>query len=112
MKILLDECVTRKLKRHLSEFATVETVTEAGFAGLKNGKLLTAAESRGFDVLLTIDRNMNYQQNISRYSLVLVVFNAFRSNVKYLAPLVPIFLKQSNSFEKGKTYVIEMPPFQ
>ncbi|MFN0174467.1 MAG: DUF5615 family PIN-like protein [Saprospiraceae bacterium] len=105
MKILLDECVTRKLKKHLSGFA-VQTVTELDLSGLKNGKLLAAAEQMGFEVLLTIDKNIDSQQNISKFNLTLVVFDAVKSNVKYLAPLVPSFLAQMPDFEKGKTYVI------
>jgi hypothetical protein len=54
MKILLDECVTRKLRQHLTEFE-VKTVVEMGWSGLKNGSLLTAAIEDEFDILLTID---------------------------------------------------------
>jgi len=57
MKILLDECVTRKLKRHLIEFE-VRTVVEMNWSGLKNGNLLSAAVMDEFDILLTIDKNL------------------------------------------------------
>ena len=105
MKILLDECVTRKLRKHLSGHA-VQTVTELDLSGLKNGKLLAAAEQMGFEILLTIDKNIDYQQNISKFNLILVVFDAVKSNIKYLAPLVTGFLTQLPDFEKGKTYII------
>ncbi len=105
MKILLDECITRKLKKHLSGFE-VQTVTEAGLSGFKNGKLLAAAEQMGFDVLLTIDKNIDYQQNINKFNLTLVVFDVFKSNIKYLLPLVPEFLNQLSGFQKGRTYTI------
>jgi hypothetical protein len=63
VKLLLDECVTRHLKR---EFATheVHTVEEAGFKGLENGNLLRAASGR-YDVLITVDRNLPHQQNLT-----------------------------------------------
>ena len=63
MKLLLDECVTRHLKR---EFANheVHTVEEAGFKGLENGNLLRAA-SGIYDVLITVDQNLPYQQNLT-----------------------------------------------
>jgi len=106
MKILLDECVSRKAKRLFANYE-VSTVPEEGFAGLKNGKLLTASEDAGFDILLTIDKNMNYQQNINKFELVLVVFGVFKSGVKYMEELMPEFERQVDSFEKGKCYVIE-----
>jgi len=63
VKLLLDECVTRRLKR---EFANheVHTVDEAGLKGLENGDLLKAASGK-YEVLVTVDRNLPYQQNIS-----------------------------------------------
>jgi len=78
-----------------------------GFGGLKNGKLLTATEEAGFDILLTIDKNMNYQQNISKYDLILVVFDVFKSGVKYMEELMPEFESQVDSFEKGNAYLIQ-----
>lgn len=62
MKVLLDECVTHYLKR---DFAAHEvlTVEEAGFKGLKNGQLLQAASGE-YDVLITVDQNLHYQQNL------------------------------------------------
>ena len=62
MKLLLDECVTRQLK---SEFESheVHTVEEAGFKGFENGELLRAANGI-YDVLITVDRNIQYQQNL------------------------------------------------
>ena len=57
MKILLDECVTKRLKTHLSQHE-IKTVTEKGWSGLKNGQLMAAASGEGFDILLTIDKNL------------------------------------------------------
>ena len=60
MKLLLDECIHVKYRLQLAAYGyTVETVRYAGFAGLKNGKLLAAAEEK-FNVLVTIDQNMKY----------------------------------------------------
>jgi hypothetical protein len=60
MKVLLDECVTRKLRRDFQEHE-VETVEEAGLKGLKNGALLRSASDR-YDVLVTVDQSLSYQQ--------------------------------------------------
>ncbi len=62
MKLLLDECVARDLKRDLSGHEVV-TVVEAGYKGLKNGELLRAA-SPVYDAFITVDRNLPFQQNI------------------------------------------------
>lgn len=105
MKILLDECVSRKVKNLLSKFE-VYTVAEMGFNGLKNGKLLTQAEKNDFDIVLTIDKNIDSQQNISKYALSLVILNALKSNIKYFEALIPEFKSQINSFQKGNSYII------
>ncbi len=107
MKILLDECVTRKLKKYLPDL-DVQTVSEMGLSGFKNGKLLAATAQMGFDVLLTVDKNMNYQQDIGRFALTLVVFDVVKSNIKYLEPLVPEFLAQLSDYQKGSSYLVSL----
>jgi hypothetical protein len=62
MRVLLDECVPRALREQLPGH-DVKTVVEAGWAGVKNGELLGLAAQR-FDVLLTVDRNLEYQKNL------------------------------------------------
>jgi predicted nuclease of predicted toxin-antitoxin system len=63
MKILLDECVTKRLKKYLEEFE-VSTVRELALSGIKNGKLMNYCVENKFDILLTIDKNLMYQQNL------------------------------------------------
>jgi predicted nuclease of predicted toxin-antitoxin system len=72
MRVLLDECVPRALRRELPGH-NVKTVAEAGWAGVKNGELLQLAANE-FDVFLTIDRNLEYQQNFSGVVLRLSSF--------------------------------------
>ncbi len=106
MKILLDECVTKKLKRLLEGYE-VYTVTEIGWSGLKNGKLLQKACDASFDILLTIDKNIDSQQNIAHFPISLVMLDVFKSNLKYYEPLIPIFYSRIQQFEKRKSYLIE-----
>ena len=76
MKILLDECVTKRLKKYLEEFE-VFTVRELELSGIKNGKLMTYCVGNKFDILLTIDKNILHQQNLDKYpfcSFALFVF--------------------------------------
>ncbi len=106
MKILLDECVTKKLKRHLIEFE-VKTVVEMNWSGLKNGKLLSSAVAENFDILLTIDKNLECQQNTGNYEIAVVALDVEKSKVDFLVELLPKFKERIDDYEKGKVYLIE-----
>jgi MinD superfamily P-loop ATPase len=97
MKILLDECVTRKLIQHLTEFE-VKTVVEMNWSGLKNGHLLSAAIEEKFDILLTIDKNITFQQNMSNYEIAVVVLDVKKSKLE---------IRKIAEFGKGKVHLIE-----
>jgi len=85
MKVLLDECVARKLRRELAEHE-VFTVTERGWSGIKNGGLLALAEA-GFDVFLTVDQNLKYQQNLKAFDIGVILLVARNNRLKTLLPL-------------------------
>jgi predicted nuclease of predicted toxin-antitoxin system len=106
MKVLLDECVTKKLKALLKDIE-VYTVVEMGWSGTKNGKLLALCVSNHFDILLTIDKNILYQQNIENSPITIVVLNSLTSKLEELLFFIPEFLKQIHTFEKNKVYIIE-----
>jgi hypothetical protein len=108
MKILLDECVTKKLKSYLKEFE-IYTVTELGWSGVKNGKLMTLCVENGFEVLLTIDKNLIYQQNLNKYKISIAVINSISSKIEELSLFVPSFKEQVSKFEFHKLYFIEKP---
>jgi predicted nuclease of predicted toxin-antitoxin system len=74
MKILLDECVTKRLKKYLKEF-DVFTVRELRLSGVKNGTLMSYCVENKFDILLSIDKNLLHQQNIEKFALSIVIFN-------------------------------------
>ena len=87
MKVLLDECLPKKLKFEINaEF--VRTVPEAGWASKQNGELLRLAEL-SFDVLVTNDQNMEHQQTISRFDLAFIVLVAPTNDIVDLLPLMP-----------------------
>jgi predicted nuclease of predicted toxin-antitoxin system len=87
VRILIDESLPRYLKQVLAEHSAF-TVQEMGWAGIRNSELLAKAESN-FDVLLTADKNLRYQQNLSGLALAIIVFPSNRlSVVKTLAPQV------------------------
>jgi predicted nuclease of predicted toxin-antitoxin system len=87
MKVLLDECVPRKLRRELTEHE-IHTVTEQGWSGVKNGSLLELAET-DFDVFLTVDQNLKYQQNLKNFNLGIIILVARNNRLKTLLPLMP-----------------------
>jgi len=106
MKILLDECVPKKLKLYLEDFE-VRSVSEMGWSGVKNGKLISLCVIHDFDILLTIDKNIIHQQNLKKHPTTIVVFNSSTSKLEELILFIPSFLKQVHDFEKNKVYVIE-----
>ena len=85
--MLLDECVPRKLRRELSGHEVL-TVTERGWSGIKNGKLLALAEAE-FDVFLTVDQNLKYQQNLRAFDIGVILLVARNNRLKTLLPLMP-----------------------
>ena len=106
MKILLDECVTKRLKKQLVEFE-VFTVRELELSGIKNGKLMTYCAENNFDILLTIDNNLMFQQNLDKYPLTIVVLNCFTSKIEELVTFMPSFKSQVDSFEKHRAYIVD-----
>ncbi len=87
MKILLDECVDARLARHFAEFE-VQTVHDRGWSGITNGKLLALAQVE-FDVFVTVDRNLAFQQNIPKFSLAVILVHSISNRLSDLIRLVP-----------------------
>jgi predicted nuclease of predicted toxin-antitoxin system len=106
MKILLDECVTKRLKPHLSEYE-VYTVSEMKWNGIKNGKLMALCVGNNFDLLLTIDKNLMYQQNLDKFNLTVAVLNSSTSKIEELILFMPFFKAKASQLEKHKAYLIE-----
>lgn len=76
MKLLIDECIPRKFKFNLSAGGHVcQTVHEAGFSGKKNGELLALADGR-FDVLVTLDKNIRYQQSLAGRKIAVLIIRS------------------------------------
>jgi hypothetical protein len=87
MRVLLDECLPRKLKHDIrADF--VRTVPEMGWASIENGTL-RLAESE-FDVFLTRDRNLEYQQNLTTFDLAVIVMVAATNDINDLRPLMDV----------------------
>lgn len=87
MKILFDECIDRRLAKEI-EGHEVVTVPQAGWAGIQNGELLRRAQEQ-FDVFVTVDRNLSFQQRLPQFTIAVIVLQAPTNRLKDLRPLVP-----------------------
>jgi predicted nuclease of predicted toxin-antitoxin system len=105
MKLLLDECLPKKLKR---EFAGhhVSTVPEMGWASIKNGALLNLAETE-FDVFITVDTNIQYQQNLAGRKLAIIQLVTVSNDIEILKPLMPSVLSAIDSIKPGEFIRVE-----
>ena len=87
MRVLLDECIDRRFAKEL-EGHEVMTVPQVGWAGIKNGELLSRAQSK-FDAFVTVDRNLAFQQNIPQFTIAVIVLESPTNRLKDLRPLLP-----------------------
>ncbi len=103
-RILLDENLPRLLKRSFPGFE-VWTVSEAGWAGIKNGQLLRLAEVE-FDVFVTADKNLPHQQPLPTFDLSIVVLRSPTTKLEDLHPLVPSLLEILCQVQVGNLYYV------
>ena len=106
MRVLLDECLPRKSKRLLTGH-TVHTVPEMGWAGIENGPLLRLMESN-FDVFVTIDANLQYQQQLGKRSIGTIVLSAPYNTIEDTRPFAPGILSALLLIGPGQ--LIQVPP--
>jgi hypothetical protein len=91
VKVLLDENLPHDLRHHIKGHE-VFTVAFKRWSGIKNGALLRLAADDGFDVMVTLDDGVAYQQNAASLPLAVVILSATSSDIDDLLPLVPAFL--------------------
>ena len=98
--MLLDECVPRKLRRELPGHE-VKTVAEMGWSGTTNSPLLRLAAAE-FDVFLTVDQGIPYQQDLPGLDLALVVVKASSNDINDLRPRMPEVLRVLETIQTGQ----------
>jgi hypothetical protein len=91
VKVLLDENLPHDLRHHFAGYE-VYTVAFKRWSGIKNGALLRLAANDGFDVMVTLDDGVTYQQNAASLPLAVVILSAQSSDIEDLLPLVPALL--------------------
>ena len=104
MKVQLDECVDRRLSREI-EGHEVRTARQMGWTAIRNGALLALAEQE-FDIFVTIDRNLAFQQHLPAFTIAVIVLRARSNRLADLLPLAPELLTAISSAQRGAvTYV-------
>jgi hypothetical protein len=101
VKILLDECLPRDLRKYLAGH-DCQTAPQAGLAGKANGELLVLAEQSGWQVLLTMDQGIPYQQNLTGRGISLAIIRAKSNRLADLLPHVPAILAALPSLRPGE----------
>jgi predicted nuclease of predicted toxin-antitoxin system len=102
MKILIDECAPKALKRHLSNRGhECLTAQEAGWAGKQNGELLQIAEAT-FDALVTVDTNLHYQQNLAGHRVAIVVLLSNSNRLEHLLQHLPALVSALEKIKPGE----------
>jgi predicted nuclease of predicted toxin-antitoxin system len=102
MRLLIDECVPRKVKFLFADAGhKCETVRDAGFSGKENGELLALAEDH-FDVLVTIDKNIRHQQNMTGRNIAILIIRPASNDLDDIRPHVPHALVVLQSLKPGQ----------
>ena len=104
MRILIDECLDWRLCRSLIGH-NCTSVPKMGWAGLKNGVLLKTAELE-FDVFLTGDRNLSFQQTLSKFDIAVIVLHAESIQLRHTLPLTPKILSALVTIHSGQVVEI------
>jgi len=99
MRVLIDECLPRALKRLLAEHEC-RTVQEMGWSGKQNGALLLVAEE--FDVLVTVDQHIEYEQNLGNRKIALLVLGARSNQIEDLTSVIPAALSALRDIQSGQ----------
>jgi len=100
MKLLVDECLPRSLKRYFGDHEC-RTVQEIGWSGKKNGELLALGDGQ-FGVLVTMDQGIEYQQQLAKRRISILIFSARSNQMEDLAPLVPAALEALRTIQVGR----------
>lgn len=100
MRILLDECVDQRLAEDFAGHEVL-TVKQMGWKSKQNGELLTLA-ANDFEVFVTTDRNLSFQQNLPRFNVAVVVLTARTNRLNDLRPIVPALLRVLPFLKKGE----------
>jgi len=104
MDVLLDECIDQRLAKDLTGHH-VRSVPQMGWAGIKNGRLMALAQQQ-FEVFVTVDRNLSFQQNLPAFNIAVIVLYASSNRLSDLRPLAPAILEMLPKVQKGQAVIV------
>ena len=107
MRILIDECLNWRLSRGLPGHFAV-SVAKMGWSGVKNGKLMALAIENRFDVFITGDRNLAFQQNLPQLNIAIVVLGSEGTQLYQTMPLMPKVLGLLGRLKKGQAVTVAL----
>ena len=106
MRILSDECLPRRFKDRFASH-DCQAVPEALLTGKKNGELLAIAEGQGFEIFVTMDKGIEYQQNLTGRHIAVIILRAKSNRLVDLIPMVGSCLVRMRSIKPGQTAWVE-----
>jgi len=106
LRILLDECVPRRLKRSFRDRGLVLTVTDAGLSSYTNGRLLRRIDG-DFNVFITVDKSIQHQQKLAAYDVAFVLLRARSNDIAEIEPLLPRLFARWHELRPGTLLIIE-----
>lgn len=106
MKVFLDECADWRLSREIAGH-DVKTARQMRWSSIENGELLALA-AKNFDVFVTVDRNLSFQQNLPAFEIAVIVLRATSNRLADLRPLVPGLLASIPLAKRGVAMFIEV----
>ena len=101
MRVLLDECLPKRLAKDITRH-DVRTVSEMWWSGKKNGELLRLMVSHNFQIFVTTDQNLRYEQNLSLLDVAVVVLAAPSNRLRDLIPLLPSLILTLETIQNGE----------
>jgi hypothetical protein len=106
LRVLLDECVDARLAASLST-VDVRTVAEQAWVGISNGRLLSLAAAE-FDVFVTVDRNLPFQQHLPKFDIAIILLRAKSNRIADLEILVPDLIAALPTAKKGVVTPVDL----
>jgi predicted nuclease of predicted toxin-antitoxin system len=106
MKILLDENIDIRFKKLFPNTHEVYTIRDMNWNGIKNGELLKLLKENQFDCWIVVDKNIAYQQNISKLPCSILVLDVVRNTIKQLSPLISSILTNLDNIQEIKVIIV------
>ncbi len=104
-KALLDENLDRRLKNYFSNALDVTSVPDLGWQSKKNGELLSAMVESKFDVLLTADRNLRFQQNLPEVNILVVILISNDNRLRSIIGSIDLIESEINNYATSERYL-------